>query len=180
MRTSETIDITIEESLSEHDLASCDFSLEISSELVSPYDDLLNKRPIPKRQKDYDFDPVAWLDTAPERHALYVARSSNRVVGFASIAETWNGMAEVEEIAVDQKFRRQGIAAALLSKVEEWTRQQDFSWMRLETQAGNPDACRAYARAGFVLEGFDRRLYAGGPDDGEVALFWYKKLLRHG
>ncbi|MBN3818463.1 GNAT family N-acetyltransferase [Paraburkholderia sp. Se-20369] len=85
-------------------------------------------------------------------------------------------MAEIGEIAVDRACRRQGVGRLLLSAAETWARNQRFDYMRLETQSNNVQACRIYVRAGFILGGCDRMLYAGGENDGEVALFWYKVL----
>lgn len=162
--------------LSVDELNACDFSLDIAHELNAPYQDLLDCRPVPLRRKDYGFDPAGWAQEAAGRHALFQATARGRLAGFVAISESWNGMAEIAEIAVDRAHRGRGIGQLLLSAAATWASRERFDFMRLETQADNVPACRAYARAGFVLGGHDRFLYAGGENDGEVALFWYKDL----
>lgn len=170
------MDIEAVAALSPAELATCDFSFEIASELTAPYQDLLADRPIPPRRKDYGFDPAGWTAQAPERKALFQARVAGRLAGFAVISEIWNGMAEIREIGVDRAFRRGGVASALLTAAEDWAKSRRFRFIRIETQANNPAACKTYARSGFVLGGHDRFLYGAGADAGEVALFWYKAL----
>lgn len=162
--------------LTADELRGCDFSFEIAGELNPPYQDLLDLRAVPVRRKDYGFDPSDWGDEAPGKTALFRASAEGRLAGFVAVAEQWNAMAEIAELAVERRYRRQGIGQLLLAAAEAWARGHGFGLMRLETQANNVNACSTYARAGFVLGGHDRYLYAGGENDGEVALFWYKDL----
>ncbi|WP_246637216.1 GNAT family N-acetyltransferase [Burkholderia catarinensis] len=78
---------------------------------------------------------------------------NGRLAGFVAISESWNGMAEIGEIAVDRACRQQGVGRLLLSAAETWARNQRFDCMRLETQSNNVQACRIYACAGFILGG---------------------------
>ncbi|MBR8342484.1 GNAT family N-acetyltransferase [Burkholderia ambifaria] len=158
------------------ELNGCDFSFEIAWELNAPYRDLLDLRALPVRRKDYGFDPAGWAREACGGTALFRATAGGRLAGFVAITESWNGMAEIAELAVDRACRRQGIGQYLLAAAEAWARSRGFGFMRLETQANNVAACCTYARAGFVVGGHDRFLYADGVNDGEVALFWYKDL----
>jgi ribosomal protein S18 acetylase RimI-like enzyme len=166
----QTVDLPADE------LSGCDFSFEIAWELNAPYQDLLDLRAQPVRRKDYGFDPAGWAREATGSTALFRATAGGRLAGFVAISECWNGMAEIAELAVDRKCRRQGIGQLLLAAADAWARSRGFGFMRLETQANNVAACCTYARAGFVVGGHDRFLYADGANDGEVALFWYKDL----
>lgn len=176
MNRTEYLHIEQVQALHTHELAACDFSFDIARELNAPYQDLFDCRHLPVSRKDYGFDPAGWAEEASDRRALFRASVHGRLAGFAAISESWNGMAEIGEIAVDRARRRHGIAQRLLSTAQEWAKDQGFGFMRLETQSNNVEACKAYARAGFVLGGHDRFLYAGGDNEGEVALFWYKAL----
>ncbi|KAB0636169.1 GNAT family N-acetyltransferase [Burkholderia latens] len=170
--------ISIEQAadLTADELNGCDFSFDIAWELNAPYADLLDLRALPVRRKDYGFDPAVLARDASGRNALFRATVGGRLAGFVAIGESWNGMAEIAELAVDRACRRQGIGQFLLAAAEAWARGCEFGFMRLETQANNVAACCTYARAGFVVGGHDRFLYADGINDGEVALFWYKDL----
>ncbi|GAU05516.1 GNAT family N-acetyltransferase [Burkholderia stabilis] len=176
MDRTEHISIEPASGLPADELERCDFSFDIAWELNPPYQDLLDLRALPVRRKDYGFDPAGWANQSSGKTALFRATAGGRLAGFVAIAESWNGMAEIAELAVDRHCRRQGIGQFLLAAAEAWARNQGFGFMRLETQANNVAACSTYARTGFVLGGHDRLLYADGDNDGEVALFWYKDL----
>ncbi len=167
-------------SIAAEELAACDFSFEVTHEIAFPFDDLDSVRSIVKRHKDYGFDPDTTFDDSSGRKVLIAVRLHGKLVGYAAITESWNGMAEVAEIAVDRQARGQGIGGLLLGSAEEWAREQGFRYLRLETQASNSAACRLYKNSGFKLGGFDRFLYAGGKDEGDTALFWYRKLPQSG
>ncbi|AOR71587.1 GCN5 family acetyltransferase [Burkholderia stabilis] len=175
-RADEHISIEQASGLPADELERCDFSFEIAWELNAPYQDLLDLRALPVRRKDYGFDPAGWAHDASGSAALFRATADGRLAGFVAISQSWNGMAEIAELAVDRRYRRQGIGQFLLAAAEAWARSRGFGFMRLETQANNVAACSTYARAGFTLGGHDRFLYADGENDGEVALFWYKDL----
>lgn len=176
MKPTDPILISQVEDFPTADLAACDFSFDISQAVAFPYDDLGQLRPVPSRRKDYGWDPADWDGEESGWKALFIARSGDHVLGYARMSEYWNGMADLAEIAVDRRARGRGVAAALLARVEVWAYDKGFGLIRLETQSNNPAACRVYARAGYTLGGFDRKLYADGPHEGEVALFWYKDL----
>ncbi|WP_175876761.1 GNAT family N-acetyltransferase [Burkholderia sp. BCC0097] len=176
MDRAEHISIEPALALAADELDGCDFSFDIVWELNAPYQDLLDLRALPARRKDYGFDPAGWARGASGRTALFRATAGERLAGFVAIEESWNGMAEIADLAVDRHCRRQGIGQFLLAAAEAWARSHGFGFMRLETQANNVAACSTYARAGFVLGGHDRFLYADGENAGEVALFWYKDL----
>ncbi|WP_175857231.1 GNAT family N-acetyltransferase [Burkholderia anthina] len=158
------------------ELNGCDFSFEIAWELNAPYQDLLDLRAVPVQRKNYGFDPTGDARDASGGTALFRATAGGRLAGFVAMTESWNGMAEIAELAVDRTCRRHGIGQLLLATAEAWARSRGFGFLRLETQANNVAACCTYARAGFVVGGHDRFLYADGAHDGEVALFWYKDL----
>ncbi|ALX14323.1 GCN5 family acetyltransferase [Burkholderia cepacia JBK9] len=176
MDRAEHISIEPALALAADELDGCDFSFDIAWELNASYQDLLDLRALPVRRKDYGFDPAGWADEASGKTALFRATAGERLAGFVAIEESWNGMAEIAELAVDRDHRRLGIGQFLLAAAEAWARNHGFGFIRLETQANNVAACSTYARAGFALGGHDRFLYADGENAGEVALFWYKDL----
>ncbi|ABB12915.1 GCN5-related N-acetyltransferase [Burkholderia lata] len=176
MDRTEHISIEQTSGLPADELDRCDFSFDIAWELNAPYQDLLDLRALPTRRKHYGFDPAGWADEASGKTALFRATAGGRLAGFVAIGQSWNGMAEIAELAVDRHCRRQGIGQLLLAAAESWARGHGFGFMRLETQSNNVAACSTYARGGFVLGGHDRLLYADDENDGEVALFWYKDL----
>ena len=112
----------------------------------------------------------------PDR-AAFLARSGDRIVGRLLISEHWNRRSWIDGLVIDSGSRRLGAGRALMARAEAWTRSRGLTGIMLETQNVNVAACRFYERCGFVLGGFDQRLYRGfDPDTIEVAFFWYREL----
>ncbi len=74
----------------------------------------------------------------------------------------------VHDLAVAPEFRGQGIATALLQRIEQIARERDCCKLTLEVLSGNQTAQRTYLRCGFAGYELDPAL-------GQ-ALFWQKKL----
>ncbi len=109
----------------------------------------------------------------PDR-AVFFAYIDGRLAGQIILRKHWNRFAWVEDIAVDDQFRRQGVGQALMKRAVEWAKSRGFPGIMLETQDIRVAACRFYNSFGFVLGGFDRLLYhASLPGSAEIALFWY-------
>jgi aminoglycoside 6'-N-acetyltransferase I len=60
-----------------------------------------------------------------------------------------DGLAHLERIAVAEKFRGQGIAKELLSKAEEWAKQQGRKGIWLDCLVENVAAGKLYESAGY-------------------------------
>jgi len=100
-----------------------------------------------------------------------------QIAGQIRLCRYWNRYAYIEDIVVDQKFRRQGIGRELIQQAICWTNEKQLPGIMLETQNNNIAGCCLYASCGFELAGFDRRLYQGiDPDSDEIALYWYYKI----
>jgi ribosomal protein S18 acetylase RimI-like enzyme len=162
------------ERLSDADIAQCDFSFDIRSELVAPYrDPIEHARPVEPYRKAYTFDAGDFAGIGPDR-LLAVAREGGRLCGYILASESWNGYASVDDLAVDRAVRGSGVGLRLMDRAVQWARERGLPGMRLETQSNNVAACRFYRRCGFVLGGYDEYQYATVPElRNEVALFWY-------
>jgi len=103
---------------------------------------------------------VAWLDEQP--------------VGHIVLSKNWNGLAHIDELAVDTAARRCGVARKLLDVAQFWSRKHQLAGIMLETQNNNLAACRLYESHGFVVGGVDYLRYrAIDPTTVEAAIFWY-------
>ena len=76
----------------------------------------------------------------------YVAEEQRSLVGFATWIEA-GGIFELEDLFVDPRWRRRGIAAALVSRIAQVLRARGVQ--RLEVTA-NPHAMGFYRAAGFI------------------------------
>lgn len=160
----------------EFTVAHCDFTALFSQELCFPYDDITNLRDIQPYVKDYQFSPQAWFAEQRADAVLYIATLAEKVVGYICASVSWNGMVEIDELAIDKPYRCAGIAHRLLEKIESWSKEHGFHELKLESQSTNTAAAKFYYRNGFRVEGYDKALYRCTENAPEVALFWYKSL----
>lgn len=130
---------------------------------------------VPQYEKRYEkenIDYSTYIDD-PDK-TIYLAYVDDIIAGQIILRKNWNKYAYIEDIAVDVKFRNQGIGKALLSCAKEWAKKKNLAGVMLETQNNNVAACRLYEKCGFNLGGFDTYLYKGlKPDTDEIALYWY-------
>jgi ribosomal-protein-alanine N-acetyltransferase len=97
-----------------------------------------------------------------------------RLVGYLIIsryADAWHVM----NVAVDEAYRRRGIASKLLNRLFELTSSDDRRGYTLEVRVSNGDAIKLYERLGFVARGIRRGYYT---DNREDALIMWKDPVR--
>jgi [ribosomal protein S18]-alanine N-acetyltransferase len=97
-----------------------------------------------------------------------------RLVGYLIIsryADAWHVM----NVAVDEAYRRRGIATMLLNRLFELTANDDRRGYTLEVRVSNGDAIKLYERLGFVARGVRRGYYT---DNREDALIMWKDPVR--
>jgi putative acetyltransferase len=89
------------------------------------------------------------LDALFQPHIrFFLARLRGAAVGCGGVA-LFDGFAEVKRMYVRDAARRQGVAAALLARLEDEARKAGLSWLRLETGTHQIAAMELYTRAGF-------------------------------
>lgn len=81
---------------------------------------------------------------------------------------TWNNSFYIENILIDEKYRRQGIGIMLIKSAIKEARRLNCRVIELETQNTNYPAIQFYRRMGFNITGLNTRLYEN-PE--EIALF---------
>jgi len=174
------MEITIEKITSTNigDIGTCNGEFTINAKLVLHAENgeisygLVDVPSTTKRYGEDDLDYTAYIDN-PDK-AVFLAYADGRFAGQITLRKSWNGYACIENIAVDTRFRRQGIGNELISRAKQWAQQQNLAGLMLETQNNNVDACRFYERCGFHLGGFDTQLYkAINRNTDEIALYWY-------
>lgn len=107
---------------------------------------------------------------------VYFSYKSGECIGQVRLRKNWNKYAFIEDIAVSQNFRGQGIGSELINKSIEWARQNNLYGLMLETQDNNLLACRFYIKCGFKIGAVDTMLYANFDNNDEKAMFWYLKF----
>jgi streptothricin acetyltransferase len=172
--------------LNEHtiqDVERCDGTFIVDSKLVLYAENgkiHYTIAPIAPYQKQYPQHTTDYrLYIHDPDKAIYLVYLDTDVAGRIILQTNWNRYAYIEDIAVDAKFRQQGIGRALIQQAIAWAKEKQLPGMMLETQNNNVAACLFYQRCGFELGGFDQYLYrAINPPTialhtEEIALFWY-------
>jgi [ribosomal protein S18]-alanine N-acetyltransferase len=97
------------------------------------------------------------------------ARLNRRIAGYAVARTDWRG-AELESIAVDPRYRGQGVAQALIDAMLLRLRSRKLSLLLLMVSTTNEAALRFYQAYGFVRIRLVRRYYGPGRDAWRMRL----------
>ncbi|MFA5313296.1 MAG: GNAT family N-acetyltransferase [Methanomassiliicoccales archaeon] len=94
---------------------------------------------------------------AKKPEAVFIAETSGVRAGFVWVTTEINFSDDdlcgwVLEIYVLPEFRRRGIAAKLLERAEEWTKEQNARSLWLNAGGNNDPAIALYKRSGFEIE----------------------------
>ncbi|HCA87846.1 MAG TPA: GNAT family N-acetyltransferase [Streptomyces sp.] len=92
-------------------------------------------------------------------------------VGCGGLRALGAGAGEVKRMYVDPARRGSGVAARLLSALEEWAYGEGWIGLRLETGDRQPDAVRFYTRCGY------ERIANFGPYEGVQGSLCFERLL---
>lgn len=99
------------------------------------------------------------------------------IVGFAAVEyEAWHRRLVLWHLYVTRERRGEGIAGALLERVESYGRELGARRVWLETSTVNVPGVAAYARLGYALCGADETLYEATPMESERAIYLSKAL----
>ena len=161
-----------------HQINQCDASFTVDAKLVLSAENgkisytAVDVSPYTKQYGPDEMDYNTFISN-PDK-AVFFAYVDEELAGQVRMVKYWNGYAYIDDVAVDTKFRRQGVGRALIERAIEWARSKGFPGLMLETQNNNVAACKLYEACGFELRGFDTHLYKGlKPNTDEIALYWY-------
>jgi ribosomal-protein-alanine N-acetyltransferase len=109
----------------------------------------------------------AFLEYWRESSDLFlIATQGRRIAGYSITQTNWRG-AELESIAVDPKFRKNGVAQALLDAT---TDQLHGRPLRLMVSTSNASALRFYRQYGFIRTRRVKNYYGAGRDAWRMTL----------
>ena len=102
---------------------------------------------------------------------------AEQICGFAAVEyEHWHARLVLWHLYVAPERRRQGLARALLARVEQHGRELGARRVWLETSNVNVPGIAAYARLGYALCGADTTHYEATPAAAETAVFLSRPL----
>jgi ribosomal-protein-alanine N-acetyltransferase len=107
---------------------------------------------------------VEYWRESPE--LFLVARQGRRIAGYSITRTNWRG-AELESIAVDPRYRKHGVAQALLDATVAQLRSVT---LRLMVSTTNAPALRFYRQYGFVRTRLVKRYYGARRDAWRMRL----------
>jgi putative acetyltransferase len=106
---------------------------------------------------------------------FFAARVDGVAVGCGGVA-FYDGFAEVKRMYTQPKARRQGVARAVLRRLEEEATRAGYSVLRLETGVYQAEAIAFYEREGFAeCDAFGDYL-AMTPREIETSVFYEKSI----
>lgn len=108
-----------------------------------------------------------------EQHEFLAALdASGRVIGYVGMMFVLDE-GYISNVAVDEAFRRQGIADALIERLCLICREHGLSFVSLEVRAGNAPAVALYQKHGFVEMGVRKNYYERPREDALIMTkFW--------
>lgn len=81
--------------------------------------------------------------------AFVVAWLDGRAAGCGALRPLERGVGEVKRVFVEKAFRRQGVARAILERLETVAAQFGYRALRLETGVRQPEAIKLYESSGY-------------------------------
>ncbi len=103
---------------------------------------------------------------------FWVAEMGGQICGYANL-RIIAGEGEIERIAVDSRFRRQGIGRKLMDKMEKSAAAEGVTDMTLEVRESNMAARKLYESFGFAEEGRRKGYYHNPLED--AVIMWLRR-----
>ena len=115
-----------------------------------------------------------WTANAPECSGFYVATINDVVVGTVAYKTESSSTLEMFRLSVDKDFRKLGVAAALVLKMETVAKEIGCEVVEAVTSDPQIAAMKFYPRQGYHLESCNR--YLSGTDF--IHLVAFRKSLQ--
>lgn len=103
---------------------------------------------------DYPRKAEDMADTWTRKHLFLSAIHQGQPIAYLAIEIEQTHTARITDLVVSEKFRRQGIANALLLAAREWAKQRGLKRLVLEMQAKNHAAIQLAKKLGYEFSGF--------------------------
>lgn len=137
------------------------------------YEDILRISEMEKEcfpKEPWSFQTLASAFGAPAFYGV-VAEDGGEIAGYGGVTVAAD-TADIDNIAVDEEYRRCGVASLILEELVRYSREKGAKKVFLEVRASNAPAMRLYLKQGFAGVYARTRYYS----DGEDCLVMAKEL----
>lgn len=100
-------------------------------------------------------------------YVVAVDKNTHHVVGYVGSYIILDE-ADINQVAVSEKYRRCGIAAALMQDFMQKLEEKNIKAITLEVRAGNVAAIALYKKMGFEMEGIRKNFYEAPVEDAYI------------
>ena len=99
----------------------------------------------------------AQFDTLDHIKNVVVGYQGSHAIGCGAFKPYNKTTAEIKRMFVRPEFRGQGIAIGILTALENWATEYDFTNCILETGTNNPEAIQLYTKMGYsIIPNYDQ------------------------
>jgi ribosomal protein S18 acetylase RimI-like enzyme len=96
----------------------------------------------------------------PNIYGVYIAMTSDVPIGFIFVQfHVWNLLAQIQGLAVDPSYQRQGVASALVNEAEVFARVKKARGIYVDTPVSNAKGRSFYEAVGYKLAYLMPRYY---------------------
>lgn len=106
-----------------------------------------------------------WETLDQNQTMILLAYEDKKLIGYLIIYFVLEE-GEIARIAVDEIYRRQGVASRMLREVEYLCEYNGVNKLLLDVRESNESAGRFYEKHGFVRDGIRKNFYSDPPEDG--------------
>lgn len=114
------------------------------------------------------------LDSYKHGTRFFIAENGNHIMGYIGIKPVADE-GYITNVAVFPKYRRMGVATALLGKVFSFARENGLCFVSLEVRKSNNAAVQLYKNNGFICEGVRRDFYRSPKEDALIMTKRFEK-----
>ena len=116
----------------------------------------------------------SFLYALADDNALFlVAKMGDEVIGYIGSQEVV-GEVYIDNICTSPKYRKMGVASALLSEIISYSKHCDMSLVTLEVRASNIPAISLYEKFGFKKVGLRKNYYTKPIEDALIMTLDFK------
>ncbi|MGN0502823.1 MAG: ribosomal protein S18-alanine N-acetyltransferase [Ruminococcus sp.] len=106
-----------------------------------------------------------------ETSLFLVAKEENEVIGYIGMSIVIDE-GYIFNVAVREKYRKKGVATALINELVTYGKKNNFSFITLEVRESNLPAISLYSKFGFIKAG-ERKDYYSNPKENAILMTKY-------